>query len=264
LGRDAEEAGGIGVDKGVEVGPGLVAEGGDEAGGVDGVLRFVGANLADGLGGEEGGIRFDHDAVIGDEAGSGLDVGGVPKGDNAGEGDERAEVEDSAGLVWGAGEAVKDEAVGGDAGGAEDGEEVVEGFTAVDDEGLGDAGIEDDAKLLVKDLELEVEGRSGVVAVEAEFAEGDAAGLGGGSEEIGPGVGFLGVERMDACGSEEVEVGELAGEGSGSEGVGGGGGDGDGAGDAGGVGGGEDVGDAASVFGKGEMAVGVDHGALRG
>lgn len=228
---------------------------------------LAGAGAAVGVGGEVGGVGLDHEAIERDEFGGFLNFGGVAIGEDAREGDVGAKVEDFSHVGGGAGEAMEDEAGGIEGGFSEDGEEVVEGLAAVEDDGLGEAfhraGF-DEGELLGEDVVLDGAGWAVVVVVEAELTPGDAAGVTSHGFEVGPEVGsFVGVERVDARGAPDIVVG--FGDGEGVEGVGGGGGDGDAGGDAVLLGEVEDAGDAGGEAGRlevgeGEVAMGVDHG----
>jgi len=262
---------------------GEVVEVGEGSGDVEDVGGFVGALLADGLGREERGVGFDHNAVEGGAFGGVADFGGVVVGEDAGEGDEGAEVEEEVDFAGAGGEAVEDEAVGWEVGIAEDGDEVVEGVAAVEDDwfaavgGVGGVGVAlgfgsvgvggDHVELLIEDAPLDVVGWVVVVVVEAEFAEGDAARVvarvvGGLGDDVpvvfGGAVGSVAVEGVDAGGAPDVRM--VCGECERVRGVLCVCGDGEGAGDAAGGGAFEDEVDAVSVVGEGEMAVGVDHG----
>ncbi len=245
---------------------GEASEVGESLGGEGDHPGLAGAGAAVGVGGEVWGVGFDHEAIEGDEFGGFMNVGGVAVGEDAREGDERAEVEDFSHVGGGAGEAVEDEAGGIEGGCSEDGEEVVEGFSAVEDDGLGESFVRaglDEGELLGEHAVLDGAGRAVVVVVETEFTPGDATGVTSHGFEVCPKVGsIVGVEGVDARGAPDVVVG--LGEGERVEGVGGGGGDGDAGGDAVLLGEVEDAGDTGGEaggleIGEGEVAVGVDH-----
>ena len=174
------------------------AEFGEGGGGVGDQGRLV-ALAAEGNGGEERGVGFDQDAVGGCEGGGFADGLGGGIGEVAGEGEIEAEGERSAGFVDAAGEAVHD--AGGSAWGCQcsasrrrrssqaafgsaapnfcfGGGRGELGGSAVDEDGLAGGG--GDAELGEEGGLLDVgSGVFDVVVVEADLADGDAAGVGG-------------------------------------------------------------------------------------
>ena len=207
---------------------GEIAEGGEGFGGVDHEGGFI-LLAAMGDGGEERGVGFDEDAVGRGEGGGFADGGGFWVGEVAGEGEVEAGGDGALGLCHGAGEAVHDatEAGGGPVFGDER-EEVVPagvgvavsfefGFgggggefagAAVDEDGFAGGG--GDLHLGDEGLLLDCgQGIVEVVVVETDFADGDAAGIGGEGGDFGEVfwgglVGFLG---MDAGAGVDVGVG---------------------------------------------------------
>ena len=117
-----------------EVFLGEAFEFGDGGGGVGEEGGFVELAAALGFGGEVGCVGFEEEAVQGGSLDDFAEVVGFLVGDDAGEAEEIATVEDAFGFGEGAGEAVED---GGDVGEVvEDGETVVDGLAAVDDDGF--------------------------------------------------------------------------------------------------------------------------------
>jgi hypothetical protein len=243
---EVEETLGVEVEMFVEGVEGEALDFGEFAGGEGDHPGLAGAGASMGVGREVGGVGFDHEAIEGDEFGGILDFGGVAVGEDSCEGDVGAEVQDLSHVGGGAGEAMEDEAGGIKGGLSEDGEEVVEGFAAVEDDGLGEAFVRaglDEGELFGENFVLDGAGRAVVMVVEAELTPGDAAWVASHGFEVGPEVwAFVGVERVDAGGTPDVRV--RLGDGEGVEAVGGGGGDGDAGGDAVLAGEIEDAGDA--------------------
>ncbi len=173
---------------------GGVAQGCEELCGVPGVGGDAGAGASFGIGRKEGGIGFDHDAIVGDELGRLGDLFGVFVGDDACEGDHGAEIEHCAGLVWVAGETVEDEARWIEGGCAEDGQKIVEGLSAVDDDGKVDAfGFArfDEGEVGSENRVLDRADWSGVFVIEPELAPGDAFFVLGDFADGVPVVGFF-------------------------------------------------------------------------
>lgn len=86
--------------------------------------------------GEVGGVGFDHDAVQRREFRGFAEVGCVFVRDDACEGDRCAKVEDFSHVAGVACEAVEDELGWVERGSLQDWNEIVEGFAAVNDDGL--------------------------------------------------------------------------------------------------------------------------------
>jgi len=184
------------------------AEGFEASEGVEEVSGFVAAS-AEGFGGEVGAVGFDEEAVEWDVCGDVAEFGGFGEGEGSGEGDVEAEVEESPGVVPGSGEAVGDAAeVSGAGGGGEEGEAVVEGVAAMDDE--GEVAACGEVELPFEGVALCGAGGVVIVIVESGFADGDnVAGEGEGFDlatDVGGGaVGFVGVDSDG--GAEEVGMG---------------------------------------------------------
>jgi len=138
-GIDPKELFGVAIELMMKLIPRGVSQLGDESRSETGHPRFTGAGAAMRVWGEERGIGFDHDAVGGDEARRGLDFGCVFVRHYAGEGDGCPEVKYLSGIVNGTGEAVEDKTVAWECGSGEDGNEIIKGFAAVDDDGFGQA-----------------------------------------------------------------------------------------------------------------------------
>src|ERR1039458_3381495 len=190
-----------------KVGGGDAAEFGEGGGGVGDEGGLV-ALAAEGNGGEEGGVGLDQDAVGGSKGGGLADGLGGGVGEVAGEGEVEAERERAAGFVDAPGEAVHDAGRRGvtrvrlpvlgeqgeeffpGVGGAELGfglRRGERGGAAVDEDGL--AGEGGNAELGEEGGALNVGGGVfDVVVVEADFADGDRAGVGGESGELGEGL----------------------------------------------------------------------------
>lgn len=113
---------------------GRSADIGDELCGVSRVSGEARAGASLGIWGEEGCVGLDHDAIIGDELCCVGDFFGVFVSDDAGEGDHGAEVEDLLCFFWVAGETVEDESGWIEGRFFEDWDEIIECFSAMDDD----------------------------------------------------------------------------------------------------------------------------------
>lgn len=245
----------------VEIGPGDVADFGDCFGGVPDPRGSAWAFAPVGCGRKEGSIGFDHEAIERHECRGGAHIGGIGIGDDAGEGDHGAEIEALAGIVDGSGEAVEDHPIRRQVACAEDGNKVVKGFAAMQDDGFRDArGVQlrDVVELFGQHKPLKGGGWAVVVVVEAEFTPRHAFGMAGEFSKSRPGVGaMVGIKRVYPRGSPNAV--ESSGEIDGGLCIVERRRDGDAAGDSGHGGFVEQVGKQLAEFGEGEMAMGVDH-----
>ena len=132
---------------------------------------FVSFLLSHRFGGHIGAIGLNHQPVEGDKFGSFLRGGGVFEGNDAGEGNVVAVIEDDFGLLGGATKAVEDDFADGLSETAEYIHSFIEGFSRVDDNGevevACDVEMFDEKALLLSGLgEI-------VMEIEASLSDGD-------------------------------------------------------------------------------------------
>lgn len=233
----AEELACGGAGGGGEVLEGAVFFGGDELGEFADVGGFA-AFSAVGHRGEEGAIGFQHELAEGSDGEGVADVPGVFEGGDAGEADQRTELEDLGGFRGGSGEAMEHAPEAAAVGGHEV-EGFAEGGALVDDAVQTPFG--GHVELLAEELPLFVHqpfdfgfGHAvETVAVQAGFADGDGLGVAGEFVEGGGDVvGFFGdVVGVDTDDGEDGV--EAFGEGEGAAAAGEGGADGEDTGDSG-------------------------------